>query len=165
MNVHHPLTPSQHPTSLIFSVLSSFFLRASNVDDYIEINPHWLSDTGNISRVANPINKRVRSTSLFIGSASLGGNISCIWKSMWFNQYITFFVTEHFKFISICFEVLRSLCWSIATLTYAKGYMKTEFLAPIFFWMDKVTSYWPLNRLWKREPVFFFCRNQLSRRS
>ena len=28
---------------------------------------------------------------------------------MWFNQYITFFFTEHFKFISVCFEVLRGL--------------------------------------------------------
>ena len=32
---------------------------------------------------------------------------------MWFNQYITFFFTEHFKSIPICFEVLRGLCWRL----------------------------------------------------
>ena len=85
-------------------------------------------------RVANPINKRVHSKSLFIGFASLEGNISWIWKSMWFNQYITFFFTKHFKFISICFEVLRGLCWSMRQWIHAKGYMKIDFLAAILFW-------------------------------
>ena len=53
---------------------------------------------------------------------------------MWFNQYITvtFFFTEHFKIISICFEVLRSLCWNIATMNYANGYMKIKFFGRHF---------------------------------
>ena len=87
-------------------------------------------------RVANPINKRVRSTSLFIGFASLEGNISFIWKPMWFNQYITFFFIEYFKFISICFEVLRSLWSSISTLNEytRKDTWKLNLLAAILFW-------------------------------
>ena len=40
------------------------------------------------SRLANPINKLVIRTRLFIGLASLSGNISCIWKSMLINLYI-----------------------------------------------------------------------------
>ena len=39
-------------------------------------------------RVANLINKLVLHTRLFIGFATLSGNISCIWKSMWINLYI-----------------------------------------------------------------------------
>ena len=76
---------------------------------------------------------------------------------MWFNQYITFFFTEHFKFISICFEVLRGLCWSIATMNTRKRIHENWiFGSPFCFEMDKVTSYWPLNRLWKRILHFTF---------
>ena len=39
------------------------------------------------SRLANPINKLMLHTRLFIGFATLSGNISCIWKSMWINHY------------------------------------------------------------------------------
>ena len=39
------------------------------------------------SRLANPINKLVLRTHLFIGFATLSRNISCIWKSMWINLY------------------------------------------------------------------------------
>ena len=63
-------------------------------------------------RVANP---------LFIGFASLEGNISCIWKSMWINQYITLFFTEHFKFVSICFDVFKRSVLE-HRYNYAKGY-------------------------------------------
>ena len=65
----------------------------------------------------------MHSTSLFyIRFASVEWNISCIWKSLWFNQYITFFITEHFKFISI-------LSFKYA-MKYAKGYVKIEFFGP-----------------------------------
>ena len=101
----------------------------------IEINSHWLSDTGNISQESCKSDKRMRSTSLFIGFASCEENISCIWKSEWINQYITFFITEHFKFISICFDVLKR---SLLKHRYndAKGYMEIEFLWPPF-WFKK----------------------------
>ena len=39
-------------------------------------------------RLANPINKLVLRTRLFLGCAILSENISCIWKSMWINPYI-----------------------------------------------------------------------------
>ena len=68
--------------------------------------------------VANPINKRVHSTSLFIEFASLEGNISCIWKSMWINRYIIFFFKDHFKFnFPSVLMFWKGLCWSIATIT------------------------------------------------
>ena len=89
---------------------------------YIAINSPWLSDTGNIC------------TCLLIGFATLSGNISCIWKSMWINQYITFFFTEHLKFISICFNVFkRSLLKH--RYNYVKGYNeKCFFKAATLFW-------------------------------
>ena len=40
------------------------------------------------SRLANPINKLVLRTLLFFGFATLSGNISCIWKSVWINLYV-----------------------------------------------------------------------------
>ena len=42
------------------------------------------------------------------------------------------------------------------------GNWKLSFWPPFCFEMNKVASYWPLDRLWKRDPVFYFCRNRLS---
>ena len=109
--------------------------------------------------VANPINECAAQVCL--SDVQVSREIFPV--SMWINLYIIFFFTEHFKIISICFEVLRGLCWSTATMNYAKGYMKIDFFWPPFcFEMDKVTSYWPLNRLWKRDPAFYCYRNRLS---
>ena len=41
------------------------------------------------SRLANPINKLVLRIRLFIGFATLSGNISYICKSIWINLYIS----------------------------------------------------------------------------
>ena len=120
---------------------------------YREINPYWLSDTGNSSRESCESGKQTSAQQECIYRiSSLEGNNSCIWKSMWFNQYITFFVTEHFKFISICFEVLRGLtvCVEASPQWIArKDIWKLNFWPPFCFEMGKVTFYWPLNRLWK----------------
>ena len=112
-------------------------------------------------RVANPINKRVCSTSLFIGFANPEGNISHIWKSTWINQYITFFFVEHFKFISIYFHVLKRSVLSIATIT-RKDTLKLNFHGRHFVLKRTRLPYWPLNRLWKRNPAFYFYSNCLS---
>ena len=49
-------------------------------------------------RFANPINKRVHSTSLFRIFASLEGNISCILNSVCINLYITYHRNDLFFF-------------------------------------------------------------------
>ena len=129
---------------------------------YVTFKPLFLFP----ERVANPINKQARSTSLFIGFAGLEGNISCIWKSMWINQYITLFFIEHSKLISICFDfpsVLmfwKSLCWSIATITrkdklnlnfYGRHFVLKRTRLPLtdpwigsafYFYSNCVSGYW-----------------------
>ena len=49
-------------------------------------------------KLANLINKLVLNTRLFIGFATLSGNIFCIWKSMWINLYILLYFTWHWFF-------------------------------------------------------------------
>ena len=53
------------------------------------------------SRLANSINKLVQHTRLFIGFATLSGNISYIWKSMWINLYLFKYMHCHqFEFLT-----------------------------------------------------------------
>ena len=60
-----------------------------------------------------------------------------VFESLWFNQYITFFVTEHSKFISACFK------GSVLKYRYNElgSRLNLNFWPPFCFEMDKVTSY------------------------
>ena len=71
--------------------------------------------------------------------------MSCILKSLWFNQYNTFFFTEYFKSISICLMFLN--CNSVGVLLQLRERIhKIELLWPPFcFESDRVWCYWPLN--------------------
>ena len=69
---------------------------------------------------------------------------------------------EHIKFITIRFDVLKRSVLK-HRYSYAKEYIKIEFLWPLFcFKKDNTTSYCPLNGLWKRDPAFYFYSNCLS---
>ena len=67
-----------------------------------------------LERFANPIDKLVHSTSLFILYASLKGNIFLILNSMSIKLYITYHKNEIF-FFGFCFTLFQMTSISFAT--------------------------------------------------
>ena len=80
---------------------------------------------------------------------------------MWFHQYIIFFFTKHFKFISICFEVLSGLFWNNASMETRERIHECFGRNFVLKW----TRLPPTDRYIgseNRDPAFCFYRNRLS---